>query len=280
MRLICPSCRAQYEVDDDAIPVEGRDVQCGSCSTTWFQEHALTLTGALAAPVAEAEPPVFRHSAKAPAAEDLPGPQHRPDDSSADREALLRQVREATAEAAETESSARIERQPATAAPRPQGDLPPPPAAAASKPEDDGFIQEIRKEIAAAGDSPEVFASTRASSVISAAGKAGIAIDAGKATPPAQPESVGRIVKDIAATPEPPPRRRSYSVGVYAAALLFLLALAVYLLRSEIAAYSPALAPWLEVYGNLVDDLRLAVQDGWVWARGLVAGASDAAPSS
>ncbi len=39
MRLTCPNCEAQYEVPDDAIPAEGRDVQCSSCGHTWFQLH-------------------------------------------------------------------------------------------------------------------------------------------------------------------------------------------------------------------------------------------------
>lgn len=39
MRLICPNCDAQYEVDDAAIPPEGRDVQCSSCGHAWFQMH-------------------------------------------------------------------------------------------------------------------------------------------------------------------------------------------------------------------------------------------------
>ncbi len=37
MRLICPNCGAQYEVDDDVIPAAGRDVQCSNCGHTWFQ---------------------------------------------------------------------------------------------------------------------------------------------------------------------------------------------------------------------------------------------------
>lgn len=37
MRLTCPSCGAQYEVPDDVIPEEGRDVQCSNCGNTWFQ---------------------------------------------------------------------------------------------------------------------------------------------------------------------------------------------------------------------------------------------------
>lgn len=37
MRLTCPNCKAQYEIDGTAIPETGRDVQCSACGTTWFQ---------------------------------------------------------------------------------------------------------------------------------------------------------------------------------------------------------------------------------------------------
>jgi predicted Zn finger-like uncharacterized protein len=37
MRLICPNCGAQYEVDSAMIPDEGRDVQCSACGHTWYQ---------------------------------------------------------------------------------------------------------------------------------------------------------------------------------------------------------------------------------------------------
>ncbi|WP_081647656.1 zinc-ribbon domain-containing protein [Pseudorhodobacter ferrugineus] len=37
MRLVCPNCEAQYEVDDGAIADAGRDVQCSNCGHTWFQ---------------------------------------------------------------------------------------------------------------------------------------------------------------------------------------------------------------------------------------------------
>lgn len=40
MRLICPNCDAQYEVDDSVIPENGRDVQCSNCGHTWFQDAA------------------------------------------------------------------------------------------------------------------------------------------------------------------------------------------------------------------------------------------------
>jgi len=40
MRLICPNCGAQYEVDAQVIPESGRDVQCSNCGHTWFQRPA------------------------------------------------------------------------------------------------------------------------------------------------------------------------------------------------------------------------------------------------
>jgi len=39
MRLTCPNCGAQYEVPDEVIPSEGRDVQCSNCGHTWFEAH-------------------------------------------------------------------------------------------------------------------------------------------------------------------------------------------------------------------------------------------------
>lgn len=37
MRLVCPNCDAEYEVDASAIPDTGRDVQCSNCGHAWFQ---------------------------------------------------------------------------------------------------------------------------------------------------------------------------------------------------------------------------------------------------
>ena len=37
MRLVCPNCSAQYEIDGTIIPDEGRDVQCSNCGHTWFE---------------------------------------------------------------------------------------------------------------------------------------------------------------------------------------------------------------------------------------------------
>ena len=50
MRLICPNCSAQYEVDTGLIPNEGRDVQCSNCGNTWFE-----LPPPIAEPLAEGQ---------------------------------------------------------------------------------------------------------------------------------------------------------------------------------------------------------------------------------
>jgi predicted Zn finger-like uncharacterized protein len=52
MRLVCPNCSAQYEVEAAVIPVAGRDVQCSNCGHTWWQRRA----GAGASPEPVAEP--------------------------------------------------------------------------------------------------------------------------------------------------------------------------------------------------------------------------------
>lgn len=56
MRLVCPNCAAQYEVDDNAIPKTGRDVQCASCGNTWFQEPPSVKTQAAPDPEDDAFP--------------------------------------------------------------------------------------------------------------------------------------------------------------------------------------------------------------------------------
>ncbi|MFD2174592.1 zinc-ribbon domain-containing protein [Rhodobacter lacus] len=77
MRLICPRCGAQYEVDDSVIPASGRDVQCSGCGQTWFQPSAEMI--AAAAAEAEAAPEAAIAAPVPPAEEyeedyDLPAP--------------------------------------------------------------------------------------------------------------------------------------------------------------------------------------------------------------
>jgi len=37
MRLVCPNCKANYEIPRHAVPISGREVRCDSCGHSWFQ---------------------------------------------------------------------------------------------------------------------------------------------------------------------------------------------------------------------------------------------------
>ena len=54
MRLTCPNCAAQYEVDATLIPDDGRDVQCSNCSKTWFELPPTAGEAETSAPVVSA----------------------------------------------------------------------------------------------------------------------------------------------------------------------------------------------------------------------------------
>jgi predicted Zn finger-like uncharacterized protein len=67
MRISCPNCSAQYEVEDTAIPDAGRDVQCSACGHAWFQMRPVATPLVAPSPdpvpdnaVANAPPPVER----------------------------------------------------------------------------------------------------------------------------------------------------------------------------------------------------------------------------
>ncbi|WP_435660222.1 zinc-ribbon domain-containing protein [Leisingera caerulea] len=71
MRLTCPNCAAEYEVPEDVIPAEGRDVQCSNCGQTWFQAAAgetaaVPLAEDAPAPAEAAEEPEQDAAASAP----------------------------------------------------------------------------------------------------------------------------------------------------------------------------------------------------------------------
>lgn len=124
MRLICPNCDAEYEVDDSAIPDSGRDVQCSNCGHAWFQlspevEAALADEDALFGGLPEDE-------------EDTPAP--LPDAAAeARRKALDEDVLAVLREEAEREAAARraetpppIETQVEMEMPAPPPPAPPP----------------------------------------------------------------------------------------------------------------------------------------------------------
>jgi predicted Zn finger-like uncharacterized protein len=72
MRLICPNCDAEYQVDDAAIPEAGRDVQCSNCGHAWFQLPADAETAREAEEELFGETPNEAGSSPAPVVENAP----------------------------------------------------------------------------------------------------------------------------------------------------------------------------------------------------------------
>ena len=153
MRINCPNCEAQYEVEDRLIPEGGRDVQCSNCGHAWFQYPAGTLfdedaeEDAPPAPAARPAPP-----------QPQPAPQQRPalDES---LRAVLREeaAREAAARAAEARGRrpfAPVETQPDLGlddAPRARPAEPAPPPVRAPRREALPDVEAINSTLAGAG---------------------------------------------------------------------------------------------------------------------------------
>lgn len=128
MRLICPSCGAQYEVDADLIPEAGRDVQCSACGHVWFEgpdgpppETETVEAGAEAGPAGVAEPepdipPTFAEDPLPPVAP-VRAPRRTVTPAIAE---ILRQEAERERIAREAEAQTALERQEELPLPEPE----------------------------------------------------------------------------------------------------------------------------------------------------------------
>ena len=262
MRLICPNCDAQYEVDDGAVPPGGRDVQCSNCGHAWFQMHADALEDAAeddvassvvpapAAAVIEAPPPVESEpevSAEDPTAAPPPaaapaGPVRR----TLDENLLVVLREEAAREAAErrAEAGRSIETQPdlgpLEAGTRAPVAAPPVAALAAAEP-DHPATQRPNPRRDLLPDIEEINSTLR-------------------------PGSVARDEHD-AAVLAPVPRRAAFRTGFFAVLLATLVLVILYAMAPQLALRFPTAEPTLTAYVASVDALR-------VWLDGLMQSAA------
>lgn len=284
MRLQCPNCDAEYEVDASAIPYEGRDVQCSNCGHGWFQAHPdfeadYEVESALYDP-----PPPLAQGAGV--AGEIPKRELPPEAMQILREEV---ALEEARRAAEAKAADRAVRGPAPAAPA-----------------DDGFEAEL--DAMARGDAPAAPAAKDDFADIEAALDAGAQAQAEVPTDPAQdftaplprvaPRRVARlkgIEEDPPAPVSPPPtvapaaatsaeewheaefvagaseadllgkakpakprqpRKSGGRLGFYTVILSAFAAVAAYVLGPEISAAVPALAAPLERYATEVNALR------------------------
>lgn len=239
MRLTCPNCRAQYEIDATAIPAAGRDVQCSACGTTWFQ------------PSDTAEP------APTPAAPAAAAADEGEDDSPAPGAAAAaprvdQSVLDVLREEAERELSERRRSQPAGL--ETQGDL--------------GLVTRPRPT----ADTPRPDAGHDAASDSTATppSRRNLLPDIEELSSTLQPGSTPRRLGDAqtALPPTAQDERTGFRQGLSLVLLIAVLLVGLYALAPMIARQVPALGEALGGYVVLVDSLRAWVSES---LRGLAA---------
>ena len=294
MRLICPNCGAQYQIDADVIPDGGRDVQCSNCGHTWFErpgasEAAEEGFGAMETPaepedVAPTPPPpapaatvddeYFEDTAAA--ADEPAGLTRKPLDSSvadilkeeADRENAARAAETVTAPAIETQQEMPVD--PPAAKIMPPEVEPPffddatpdiePPAVdtAAQDEETRSRIARLRGDETNAAAAAAVVASSRKESlpdIEEINSTLRSSAERGEVTAP-MPEQVEKT------------KKRGFRFGFILGLLLIVALVLLYIFADQIIAAVPALDGAISSYVTMVDNLRL-------WLDGLIRGATD-----
>ncbi|WP_299648730.1 zinc-ribbon domain-containing protein [uncultured Tateyamaria sp.] len=255
MRLICPNCDAQYEVVDDVIPSEGRDVQCSNCGQTWFQHHP---DHAPAEPEEDEAPADLAPPDDTPAEDEeraeAPEPQRRElDPSVAD---ILRQEAEIEAQARATDTEG-LESQP---------DL----GLDTAETEADRRAREARERMARMRGE-ETDAPEQVSEAVATAAAIGSRrdllpdIEEINSTLRSTGDRQGAPAADAAADPaELAPRKSGFRRGFMLMVLLALILGAIYVFAPAIAQSVPQADPFLSAYVAQVDSAR-------VWLDGQVA---------
>ena len=245
MRLTCPNCNAQYEVDERVIPQNGRDVQCSACGHTWYQ---YPMEVALQMRAAEFDDDDDDDAADAPPAPPVDGT-GRPGAPRIDKTVLnvLREEaeremgarRRSRASDIETQGDLGLTRPTPSRAVRPlvygEEDEAPPPA---PLPDYDDAPTE-----------PDP-ARTRRRNLLP---------DIEELTSTLEPGSEARQITKDDDDAEIPVEQNGFRNGMSFVALIAMALVAVYLLSPLIASYVPALEGILTQYVQMVDQLRAAL---------------------
>lgn len=233
MRLTCPSCKAQYEIQDGLVPAAGRDVQCSNCGHGWFEKPMVTSEFITPPPEPApkepastyAPPPNPQPTEQAPYAETWE--EDLPESTSTPTRALDPEIADILREEAETDrelraaEQAQLENQPelGLAVPGPR--------------RIDHTGGQSRKDLLP--DVDAINSSLRTE-------------DSAPAAPVADPE---------------PQRKSRFWSGFMLMVVLALIAVAIYVLAPQIMEHTPDnLDAWLQSYVDWVDALRLRLDLG------------------
>ncbi len=245
MRLVCPNCDAEYEVDSSVIPDTGRDVQCSNCGHAWFQlapevEAELAAEEALfdAPPAqdpprqADLQPPPAEAAAPSPAVD---APRRSLDDSVL---AVLREEADRETAARRTETPSPIETQTEMG------------LAAASSAMD----PTARRIAMMKGEDPDAGPprpQTRREMLPE--------IEEINSTLRASSERRGGEAGSVADTLPTPPRRAGFRNGFVLGILIGALVLVSYIMAPKLSQQFPAAAPALKSFVGMIDAARLWV---------------------
>lgn len=264
MRLICPNCGAQYEVDPSMIPADGRDVQCSNCVTTWFQPGA-----------GSAEALADKPNGAAPAAPEAPAPARTPRRRETSSEALdiirqeaAREARMREAEALETQEEMpldapddAVERGRQARAqiagltrpePEVEGDAEPAPSAMAPPPEPP------RQAVAEPEPEPEEIAHNGS--------RRDLLPDIEEINSTLHPDEISAAAEAEAALSDEAvlargAQRTGRRVGFMLSIVIAVVAVVLYVLAPVIAERAPAMATALESYVTWVNAVRVQIND-------------------
>ena len=274
MRLICPNCGAQYEVDEGVIPEGGRDVQCSNCGHTWFQRNARDAAAHAAETRAEAERAAPEQSAARDDATEAAGDAGASDDGGASAEPV-----EDASHDARPEDARPHDEQPDDARPdrEPDREMPP------QRSIDEGIKSILREEAEReAGERKAESASLETQPELGLAPAAAAALsertaNIGEASPPDDGEDVSRReilpdIEEINSTLAPAgagnedqdeaeaqDARSGFRRGFILAIVLFAVLTLVYVFAPLIGDAVPALAAPLKAYAGWVDGLRAGI---------------------
>jgi predicted Zn finger-like uncharacterized protein len=281
MRLTCPSCGAQYEVPDDVIPEDGRDVQCSNCGNTWFQERDTSNTPeALAAEAAAPKDAVWHPEVESdvdnrPSVNQDPAPGSTPPPAPPKRRELDPSVADILREEAELEARAREAE---------AGSLEEQPELGLQEPEDEAAkrarqAQDRMRRLR--GEDPDAAAAAAAASAVT---------DRPKSRRDMLPD-VEEINQTLRASTERREMRTlqgdldddeddasSFGRGFVLTLLVFAIAAALYVFAPQLGDTIPQLKAPLDTYTALVDQLRLWLDAQVASLLGMIGGTPADAP--
>lgn len=283
MRLKCPSCGAEYEVPDDVIPEDGRDVQCSNCGNTWFQGPDASATPETLEAEARApkdavwHPEVDADVDGRPSVNQEAAPGSSPPSSPPKRRELDPSIADILREEAELETRARQ---------ADSGGLEEQPDLGLQEPEDEAAkrarqAQERMRKLR--GEDPEAAAVAAAASAVADRPKSrrDMLPDVEEINQTLRASNERKDMRSVQADLEDEDEPSGgFGRGFIYTILLFAIAAALYVYAPQVGETVPQLKAPMDSYVTLVDQLRVWLDEQVTVLMGMINGAPADAPAT